>query len=91
LQDDKDRDKRNGLGVLPHIPHILHGAGSEFRESFRPTPASELASGGARWGGKAGGARWGGKAGGGLLAGIGAAIAGLFRRLFGRNKDEGST
>jgi hypothetical protein len=81
-QDDKDRYKRNGLGVLPHIPRILHGAGPEFRGSFKTTPASELALGGARWGGKAGG---------GLLAGIGAAIAGLFRKLVGCNKDKGST
>jgi hypothetical protein len=77
-QDDKDRDKHNGLGAIRHIPHILHGAGPEFRASFRTTPASELALGGGRWGAKAGG---------GLLAGIGAAIAGLFRALFGRNKD----
>jgi hypothetical protein len=31
-----------------------------------------------------------GRTGGGLLAGIGAAIAGLFRALFGRKKDDGT-
>ena len=81
-QDDKDRDKHNGLSAIRHIPRILHGAGPEFREAFRATPASELALGAGRSGGKAGR---------GLMAGIGAAIAGLFRALFGRKKDEGST
>jgi hypothetical protein len=77
-QDDKDRAKHHDLSAIRHIPHILHGAGPEFRGSFRTAPASELALGGGRSGGKAGG---------GLLAGIGAAIAGLFRTLFRRNQD----
>jgi hypothetical protein len=78
LQKEKDRDEHRGLGV---IPHILHGAGHTFDESFKAASASELSSGSGRWAGKAGG---------GLLAAIGAAISGVFRALFGRKKDEGS-
>ena len=95
LQDDKDRDKHGVLGAQ-HIPHLL---APEFRpapeykmspefgtlppEFFKLPPATtsfEATSVG----------RWGGEAGGGLLPVIAAAIAGLFRALFGCRKDEGN-
>jgi hypothetical protein len=56
------------------MPHVL-------LHSFKPASVNEFRPTNVRW------ARPGG---GGLLAGIGAAIAGLFGAIFGRKKDEGS-
>jgi hypothetical protein len=87
-EGDKDRDQRLGVGGIPHIPHVplhLPSPAAEFKAPpvttlFKAPPVRELPSVGG----------WAGKTGGGLLAGIGAAIAGFFRALFGRKKDDGT-
>src|SRR5262249_23755267 len=72
---EKDRDQHQGLGAVPHIPHV---SVPEFRagpEAFKAVPTTQLPSGSSRW------------SGGGLLAAIGGAIASLFGALFGRKRD----
>jgi hypothetical protein len=78
LQIEDDRNKQNNFAVARAIPYLLLRDGPH---SFKSASTSEFSSASGRW------SRPGG---GGLLAVIGAAIAGLFRALFGRKKDEGS-
>jgi hypothetical protein len=100
--EDKDRPWQPGIEALRHLPHVaphvfppgtevqrppvseFKPAVNEFKSSatrFKPA-VSEVSQVRSSW--------W---KGGGLLAGIGAAIAGVFRglfSLFGRKKDEES-
>jgi hypothetical protein len=93
----KDRDKLNGLGAIPHLPHFHipggEGWGAGEKAAFAPEAVrfGERSSGWAkvapeavRFGERSSG--WAKVGGGGLLA----AVAGLLRALFGRgaNKDE---
>jgi hypothetical protein len=78
LQIEKNQNDQKDSVEAGSMAHLMaHG----FLHSFKPASASEFRPTNVRW------ARPGG---GGLLACIGAAIAGLFSALFGRKKDEGS-
>jgi hypothetical protein len=80
--DDKDRDKLNGLGAIPHVPHIHIPSGEGWGAGEKVALAPEAV----RFGKGAGG--WAKFGGGGLLA----AVGGLLRALFGlgRKKDDGA-
>jgi hypothetical protein len=75
---DRDQPAGPGLSAIPHVPHIPHLP--EFREpAFKPAPVGEVTTGLRETG-------WGR----GWLVGLGGAIAGLFRALFGRKREGGS-
>jgi hypothetical protein len=95
-EDRKDREQGLGLGIVSHIPHVHV---PEFRSAPEVKPASEVRfaptafeapeAGTAFRAASASELRVCGRLGSGegLLAGIGGAIAGLFRALFGRRSN----